>query len=56
MQTIYQSIFKNLENYDSSVCYEKVFALNNYGQMLAKNDQTRLEGSDYIRQAEALQQ
>jgi len=32
-----------------------VFALKNYGAMLAKNDQTRLEGSDYLKQAETLQ-
>ena len=44
-----------MENYDSEFCYEKVFALKNYGAMLARNEQTRLEGSDYIKQAEALQ-
>ena len=51
MQTIYTSIFKQLDTTD---CFEKVFALRNYGQLLAKNEETRLEGADYLKQAEAM--
>ena len=29
-------------------CYEKVFVTRNYGYLLAKHDQTRLEGKDLI--------
>jgi hypothetical protein len=36
-------------------CYEKVFALRNYGYILARNEETRHEGQDYIKQAEALE-
>ena len=45
MQKIHQTIFKALEDVE---CYEKVFALRNYGYLLAKNNDTRLEGKDYI--------
>jgi hypothetical protein len=31
-----------------------VFALRNYGYLLAQRDETRLEGKDYIEQAEKL--
>ena len=43
VKRIHDVIFKQLENID---CYEKVFATRNYGYLLAKNDQTRLEGQD----------
>ena len=49
MQTLSKSIFKQMENVE---CYERVFALRNYGYTLAKHDETRLEGNDYIKQAE----
>jgi hypothetical protein len=51
MQTIYGSIFKQLDKAD---CFEKVFALKNYGYLLAKHEDTRLEGNDYLKQAEHL--
>lgn len=41
MERIHDTIFKQLEKVD---CYEKVFATRNYGYLLIKNDQTRLEG------------
>ena len=49
---INQTIFKSLEHVD---CYEKVFALRNYGYLLARNEETRHEGKDYIEQAETLE-
>lgn len=52
VQRINQTIFKQLEFDD---CYEKVFALRNYGYILARNEETRHEGQDYIQQAEALE-
>ena len=33
----------------------KVFAKRNYGYLLAKDEQTRLEGNDYIKQADEMQ-
>eukprot|EP00347_Sterkiella_histriomuscorum_P004387 403360655 len=51
MMSVNQLIFKQLEKHN---CYEKVFALRNYGYILAKNNETRLEGNDYIDQAEKL--
>ncbi|CDW76305.1 UNKNOWN [Stylonychia lemnae] len=51
MMNINKLIFKSLDKHD---CYEKVFALRNYGYILARNEQTRLEGNDYIDQAEKL--
>ena len=52
VQKINQTIFKQLEHDD---CYEKVFALRNYGYLLARNEETRHEGKDYIEQAEKLE-
>lgn len=64
MQMIFKSIFTALEQFEAKeledeenpqgLCYERVFALRNYGFLLAKNDETRLEGNDYIKQAEVL--
>ena len=45
---IYQTIFKQLDNFPDDDCYAKVFATRNYGFLLAKNEQTRLEGDDFI--------
>lgn len=53
MQKIHETIFKGLENQAES--YELVFAMRNYGYLLAKNDETRMEGNDYIKKAEELQ-
>ena len=53
MRRIHESIFKSLENVD---CYEKVFVTRNYGYLLAKNDQTRLEGQDLIKKADTMQE
>lgn len=36
------------------MCYLKVFAKRNYGYMLAKDDSTRHEGNDLIKEAEEL--
>lgn len=65
MQKINQTIFKKLEVSNINLhkyfliqkeeCYEKVFALRNYGYLLARHDETRLEGKDYIEQAEKLE-
>ena len=52
MERIQQTIFKQLEPVD---CYEKVFATRNYGYLLAKSDQTRLEGQDLINKADEMQ-
>jgi hypothetical protein len=52
MQKIHETIFKGLENQAES--YELVFAMRNYGYLLAKNDETRMEGNDYIKKAEEL--
>ena len=52
MQKIHETIFKGLENQSES--YELVFARRNYGYLLAKNDETRMEGNDYIKKAEEL--
>ena len=41
MERIQMTVFKQLENV---VCFEKVFATRNYGYLLTKNDQTKLEG------------
>jgi len=48
-----QAIFKGLDGYDG---YETVFATRNYGYILAKHDETRLEGKDYIEKAERMEQ
>jgi hypothetical protein len=48
MQLIFDSVFKNLEQHDPAECFEKVFALRTYGFLLAQEEHTRLEGSDYI--------
>lgn len=56
MQQIFKSIFNNLENQDPATCYEKVFALKTYGYLLAQQESTRLEGNDYIKQSQELQQ
>jgi len=50
---IHETIFKQLENVP---CYEKVFATRNYGYLLAKHDETRLEGQDLIKKSDELQQ
>ena len=52
---MYQTIFKQLDEYPDDQCYLKVFAKRNYGFLLAKDEATRLEGNDYIQQAEQLQ-
>ena len=52
MKRIHDTIFQNIKDLD---CYEKVFVTRNYGYLLAKNDQTRLEGQDYIKKAEEMQ-
>ena len=35
-------------------CYEYVYALWNYGQILSRSEQTRLEGQDYLQRAEQM--
>lgn len=52
MQKVNQVIFKQL---DQKHCYEKVFTLRNYGYLLARKNETRLEGKDYITLAEEMQ-
>ena len=52
MRKIHETIFKGLEK--TPDCYEMVFVTRNYGYLLAKNDETRLEGQDYIKQADEL--
>jgi len=42
MRKIHETIFKGLEK--TPECYEMVFVTRNYGYLLAKNDETRLEG------------
>jgi len=51
MQRIHDTIFKQLDQVD---CYEKVFATRNYGYLLVKNDETRLEGQDLIKKADVM--
>ena len=51
MQRIHDTIFQQLDKVD---CYEKVFATRNYGYLLVKNDQTRLEGQDLIKKADQM--
>ena len=51
MQRIHEVIFKQLDKVE---CYEKVFATRNYGYLLAKNDQTRLEGQDQIKKSDEM--
>ena len=53
MRKIHETIFKGLEKATDS--YELVFVTRNYGYLLAANDATRLEGQDYIKQAEEMQ-
>lgn len=53
MRKMHETIFKGLEK--ATDCYELVFVTRNYGYLLAKNDETRLEGQDYIKQAEEMQ-
>lgn len=50
---IHDIIFQKLKDTD---CYERVFATRNYGYLLAKNEQTRLEGQDLIQKADLMQQ
>jgi hypothetical protein len=52
MKIIHDIIFKQLEHID---CYEKVFATRNYGYLLAKREETRLEGNDFIKKADEMQ-
>ena len=52
MQKIHDTIFQGLEKRPDA--YELVFATRNYGYLLAKNDETRLEGNDYIKKADEL--
>jgi len=60
IQTIFNQIFKALEPHkeaaEAGECYERVFALWNYGNILSANDQTRLEGKDIIAEAADLMQ
>ena len=51
MKRIHDVIFKQLDQID---CYEKVFAMRNYGYILAKKEATRLEGNDFIKKADEL--
>jgi sulfur relay (sulfurtransferase) DsrF/TusC family protein len=55
MQNIYKSIFKSLEKFEPETCFEKVFALKKYGFLLARSEETRLEGNDYIKKAEQME-
>jgi hypothetical protein len=41
MKQIHQAVFKQLEHVD---CYEKVFATRNYGYLLTKHAESKLEG------------
>lgn len=50
---IHRTVFKALENV---TCFEKVFATRNYGYLLASKEETRLEGQDYIKRAEKMQE
>lgn len=52
MRQIYNGVLGSLEKQNS---YERVFALRSYGYTLARNQETRLEGNDYIDQATALE-
>jgi hypothetical protein len=52
-QKIHETVLKGLSNIPEA--YELVFAVRNYGYLLAKNDTTRLEGQDCIKKAEILQ-
>ena len=51
-ETVFKSLLKSLERYEEASeagdCYERVYALWNYGQVLSRKDATRLEGRDYI--------
>lgn len=49
---IHDQIFKAMKDVE---CYEKVFATRNYGYLLAKHDQHKLEGRDLIDQADEMQ-
>mmetsp|Transcript_15660 Transcript_15660/g.11395 ORF Transcript_15660/g.11395 Transcript_15660/m.11395 type:complete len:124 (+) Transcript_15660:203-574(+) len=52
VKKVNDTIFKQLEGVH---CYEKVFALRNYGYILAAKEETRFEGQDFIKKAEELE-
>ena len=52
MHNIFKSMLKQLENVDGTETYEKLFVIRNYGYLLARNEQTKLEGEDYIKRAD----
>ncbi len=54
MKKIHETIFRGLEKHLDS--YELVFATRNYGYLLASKDATRLEGNDFIKKAESMQE
>ena len=51
MQRIHDTIFSQLDKVE---CFEKVFATRNYGYLLVKNDETRLEGQELIKKSDEM--
>ena len=55
---MFKSLLSSLDRYEEASeagdCYERVYAIWNYGQVLSKQDATRLEGRDYIDKANRL--
>ena len=50
---LHETIFTGLEKYPH--CYELCFGMRNYGYTLAKDEDTRVEGQDYIAKSDEMQ-
>jgi len=52
---IFKSVLKQLSIFDDQECYVKVFAKRMYGHLLTQHEETRMEGTDLIKEADKMQ-